>query len=107
MTPPDPFSVTRDFISPLRFIIQISQRSLTHSLLCGAGLGNDLDKLKAGGLSDLIMYTTDIGVRIRASNIDTHVADLAIEACSVDVPFVIFAISTGSVANVDISGEDS
>ena len=59
---------------------------LTHALLGGGPVGNDLDELQTRGLGNLIVNSADICAGIGCADVDLEVSNLPVEACGVDIP---------------------
>jgi len=78
---------------------------LTHSLLCGARLGNELDARQARCLRDLVVDGSNRCSGIRCPDVDPDISDLPVETSRVHVVLGVVAIGTLS-SDVVVGGED-
>lgn len=79
---------------------------LTNSALRGPRLGNQLDKLQAGRLGNLVVDTGNLLNGTGVCDVDSQVSDLAVEVGRVDIVLLVKSINAGSAARVLVGRQD-
>jgi hypothetical protein len=110
MEPPLPFSAT---VHKKLGGVQVGGgggghwRPLTDTTLGGPRLGNQLDKLQAGGLSNLVVDTGHLLHGAGVGNVNAQISDLAVEVGCVDIVLLVKTVDPGPAARVLVGGQDA